>query len=116
MRLTVFRMVVEYFRLHGHRSPEQITGVRQQQQQQQRRQQQQPQQQRVSSNNSSNSTSGPGPSAADLAPLRLHLLRRFTAAGAQSRAVCDACIKVTSTERNSGFSRHISPIWGEQSL
>ena len=93
--LVVFRMVVEYFRLHGHRSLEQVTGVRQQQQQQQRRQQQQPQQ-RVSSNN----TSGPGPSAADLAPLRLHLLRRFTAAGAQSRAVCDACIKVSSSERN----------------
>ena len=101
----MFRMVVEYFRLHGHRSLEQVTGVRQQQQQQQRRQQQQqkqqPQQQRVSSNN----TSGPGPSAADLAPLRLHLLRRFTAAGAQSRAVCDACIKVSSSESNSGFSR-----------
>ena len=95
--LCVFRMVVEYFRLYGHRSPEQITGVRQQQQQQQRQQQQQPQQQqRVSSNN----TSGPGPSAADLAPLRLHLLRRFTAAGAQSRAVCDACIKVSSSESN----------------
>ena len=98
--LCVFRMVVEYFRLHGHRSLEQVTGVRQQQQQQQQRrqqpQQQQPQQQRVSSNN----TSGPGPSAADLAPLRLHLLRRFTAAGAQSRAVCDACIKVSSSESN----------------
>ena len=95
--LVVFRMVVEYFRLHGHRSLEQVTGVRQQQQQQQRQQQPQPQQQqRVSSNN----TSGPGPSAADLAPLRLHLLRRFTAAGAQSRAVCDACIKVSSSERN----------------
>ena len=97
--MCVFRMVVEYFRLHGHRSLEQVTGVRQQQQQQQRRQQpqqQQPQQQRVSSNN----TSGPGPSAADLAPLRLHLLRRFTAAGAQSRAVCDACIKVSSSESN----------------
>ena len=108
--LAVFRMVVEYFRLHGHRSLEQVTGVRQQQQQQQRRQQQQqkqqPQQQRVSSNN----TSGPGPSAADLAPLRLHLLRRFTAAGAQSRAVCDACIKVSSSESNSVFSRHISLI------
>ena len=86
--LCVFRMVVEYFRLHGHRSLEQVTGVRQQQQQQQ-------QQQRVSSN-----PSGPGPSAADLAPLRLHLLRRFTAAGAQSRAVCDACIKVSSSESN----------------
>ena len=112
--MCVFRMVVEYFRLHGHRSLEQVTGVRQQQQQQQRRQQQQQpqQQQRVSSNN----TSGPGPSAADLAPLRLHLLRRFTAAGAQSRAVCDACIKVSSSERNSGFSRHISPFKGEQSL
>ena len=97
--LCVFRMVVEYFRLHGHRSLEQVTGVRQQQQQQHiRQQQQQPQQQqqRVSSNN----TSGPGPSAADLAPLRLHLLRRFTAAGAQSRAVCDACIKVSSSESN----------------
>ena len=92
--MCVFRMVVEYFRLHGHRSLEQVTGVRQQQQQQHIRQQ--PQQQRVSSNN----TSGPGPSAADLAPLRLHLLRRFTAAGAQSRAVCDACIKVSSSERN----------------
>ena len=92
--LVVFRMVVEYFRLHGHRSLEQVTGVRQQQQR--RQQQQQPQQQRVSSNN----TSGPGPSAADLAPLRLHLLRRFTAAGAQSRAVCDACIKVSSSESN----------------
>ena len=98
----MFRMVVEYFRLHGHRSLEQVTGVRQQQQQQHIRQQpqqqqpQQQQQQRVSSNN----TSGPGPSAADLAPLRLHLLRRFTAAGAQSRAVCDACIKVSSSERN----------------
>ena len=84
---------MEYFRLHGHRSLEQVTGVRQQQQQQP---QQQQQQQRVSSNN----TSGPGPSAADLAPLRLHLLRRFTAAGAQSRAVCDACIKVSSSESN----------------
>ena len=98
--LAVFRMVVEYFRLHGHRSLEQVTGVRQQQQQQhirqQQQQKQQPQQQRVSSNN----TSGPGPSAADLAPLRLHLLRRFTAAGAQSRAVCDACIKVSSSESN----------------
>ena len=92
---------MEYFRLHGHRSLEQVTGVRQQQQQrrqqqQQQQQQPQPQQQRVSSNN----TSGPGPSAADLAPLRLHLLRRFTAAGAQSRAVCDACVKVSSSESN----------------
>ena len=96
--LCVFRMVVEYFRLHGHRSLEQVTGVRQQQQQQHirpKQQQQQPQQQRVS-----NSTLGSGTSAADLAPLRLHLLRRFTAAGAQSRAVCDACIKVSSSESN----------------